>query len=328
MFSSFAPYPQTFSETYRCYPVAMLPEASRKEEYNYGGKIFLPLLALSRLTMLHIRYPMLFRLENRAADITTHLGVLEFIAEEGRVYLPQWMMTTLGMVPGGLLSVASTDIPLGLFVKLEPQLVDFLDISDPKAVLEKALRGFTTLTVGDVFEVNYNKHVYGIKVLETKPFHVLQGICVVETDLETDFAPPVGYVEPEYTPRVVKAPEPRQGMMSKAIGYAGKVEDAGNKWKGGAKLNGKAQQPREEGSMLSDIDLSGPPAPLRLPRGQLFFGFPITPVASQDEPEAETKSWGQGQSLRQARKRKDKNLLFLLLKDKARLPEEIVVDSE
>lgn len=77
---------------------------------------------------------MLFKLTANETGRVTHGGVLEFIAEEGRVYLPQWMMETLGIQPGSLLQISSTDVPLGQFVKLEPQSVDFLDISDPKAV--------------------------------------------------------------------------------------------------------------------------------------------------------------------------------------------------
>jgi ubiquitin fusion degradation protein 1 len=34
---------------------------------------------------------MLFKLFNGAQRKHTHAGVLEFIAEEGRVYLPQWV---------------------------------------------------------------------------------------------------------------------------------------------------------------------------------------------------------------------------------------------
>ena len=45
--------------------------------------------------MLHIRYPMLFEIKNEQNEKLTHSGVLEFIAEEGRTYLPQWMMNTL-----------------------------------------------------------------------------------------------------------------------------------------------------------------------------------------------------------------------------------------
>lgn len=44
------------------------------------------------------------------------------------------MMETLGLEPGDLIEVKNTTLPLGSFVKIQPQSTDFLDISDPKAV--------------------------------------------------------------------------------------------------------------------------------------------------------------------------------------------------
>jgi ubiquitin fusion degradation protein 1 len=79
-----------FDEYFRCYPVAMLPGPDR-ENANHGGKVFLPPSALDKLTRLHITYPMLFELINNKAKKQTHAGVLEFIAEEGKIYLPYWV---------------------------------------------------------------------------------------------------------------------------------------------------------------------------------------------------------------------------------------------
>lgn len=83
-----------FDEWFRCYPVVMLPGPDRTE-INHGGKVFLPPSALDKLTRLHITYPMLFELTNNkdGANKKTHAGVLEFIAEEGKIYLPQWVST-------------------------------------------------------------------------------------------------------------------------------------------------------------------------------------------------------------------------------------------
>lgn len=51
----------------------------------------MPPSALDKLTRLHITYPMLFELHNGAKERMTHAGVLEFIAEEGKIYLPFWV---------------------------------------------------------------------------------------------------------------------------------------------------------------------------------------------------------------------------------------------
>ncbi|KAK6464453.1 ubiquitin fusion degradation protein UFD1-domain-containing protein [Scheffersomyces coipomensis] len=350
-----SPMSNKFEDFFRCYPVAMMPDHIRKDDANFGGKIFLPPSALNKLTMLHIRYPMLFELSNEAKEVKTHSGVLEFVAEEGRVYIPQWMMTTLKVSPGQLLKVSNCDLPLGSFVKIEPQSVDFLDISDPKAVLENVLRKFSTLTVNDIIEINYNDSIYGIKVLETKPDSNTKGICVVETDLETDFAPPVGYVEPEYKPVPKKPSTPIDpasvnrgagaATMAKSINYAQIVAEASKPGSdsfhgSGQKLSGKPTEEIQTNYKIDDLDPEAPPAPLNLPDNQLFFGFPVVLPSAEDvendtdnnpddtasNTDAESAFSGAGQSLRQSKKRKDKNSSYPSLKNYSRSPDYIEID--
>lgn len=326
--NGFVNIPQTFEEFFRCYPIAMMNDRIRKDDANFGGKIFLPPSALSKLSMLNIRYPMLFKLTANESGNVTHGGVLEFIAEEGRVYLPQWMMETLGIQPGSLLQISSADVPLGQFVKLEPQSVDFLDISDPKAVLENVLRNFSTLTVDDVIEISYNGKTFKIKILEVKPESSSKSICVIETDLVTDFAPPVGYVEPDY--KALKAQQDKekkspfskgqvldpsvlgQGSMSTRIDYAGITNSINNdrsKFVGkGQNISGKAPKRNPEpGQDLKNIKITfdGQPAKLDLPEGQLFFGFPMVLPKDDEGSDSEAKSneqnfHGQGISLRKS----------------------------
>lgn len=312
----------TFEEYFRCYPIIMMPDHSRKDDANYGGKIFLPASSLNKLTRLEIRYPMLFSLTNENQDITTHSGVLEFTAEEGRVYIPQWMMSTLKIEPGELIKISSCDLPLGKFVKIEPQSVSFLDITDPKAVLENVLRNFSTLSVNDIIEISYNDTVYAIKVLEVKPEGNHHGICVVETDLETDFAPPVGYVEPDYKAQQQKQQKKKRGAvvtsgaMSKEINYGDLLQHEAKTtpFQGkGEKLSGRsvADFREETAEIKKEVTLDGPVKPLRLPRGQLFFGFPVTPPPEEENEKesVETVSQfpGAGQSLREASKKRRNN---------------------
>ena len=60
-------------------------------EVRHGGKIIMPPSALEKLARLNITYPMLFKLNNNKQGTFTHCGVLEFIAEEGRIYVPHWV---------------------------------------------------------------------------------------------------------------------------------------------------------------------------------------------------------------------------------------------
>lgn len=77
----------------------------------------------------------MFKLNNPSNPAaSTHGGVLEFIAEEGVVHLPHWMMQSLRLNEGDPVRVTGTELPKGKFVKLQAQTVHFLEISDPKAV--------------------------------------------------------------------------------------------------------------------------------------------------------------------------------------------------
>lgn len=250
------------------------------------------------------------------------------------------MMQTLSLDPGDLIQIKSTDLPSGKFIKIQPQSTSFLDISDPKAVLENAFQNYACLTRGDVFTFAYNDNVYEMAVLETKPEVALKGaIGVLETDLEVDFAPPIGYEEPK-RPSGKSIPNgglPAGGMihnsgtMAQAINYAsiaptsdaaavGAKAVSSNFLLGGQKLNArkgsKAPTPKASTPVAGAssnppptvVRRSNGPQPLRLPPGKLFFGYEIKPVRKAgekgDEEVSPPKFLGQGQTLRGGTKRK------------------------
>ena len=251
-------------------------------------------------------------------------------------------MQTLLLEPGDLLQIKSTDLPSGQFIKLQAQSTSFLDISDPKAVLENAFRNFSCLTKGDVFTFAYNDQTYEMAVLEVKPPRDENAISVLETDLEVDFAPPVGYEEPQKpsgtsTPRNGIGGLPaggmmhNQGTMAQAINYesiaphsssaaAGARAVSSNFLLGGQKLNAKkgskAPTPKPSTPVAGTSTNPPPvtvrrtngPQPLRLPPGKLFFGYEIKPVKRSSEKkevdETRPKFQGAGNTLRGGTKRK------------------------
>ncbi|KAI1753031.1 ubiquitin fusion degradation protein UFD1-domain-containing protein [Xylaria castorea] len=348
------PAMRRFDEYFRCYPMVMAPGAERPE-LNYGSKIFLPPSALQKISQLHVQWPLMMELMNGEKERFTHAGVLEFVAEEGRAYIPQWMMQTLQLDVGDMIQVKSTSLELAKLVKLQPQSVNFLDISDPKAVLERAFRNFATLTKGDVFNFEYNDDVYEMAVLEVKPETEKMGVCMIETDVSVDFAPPVGYIEPAKgsgtsTPRSARGGLPAggllhsQGTMAQSINYdaiapnattaaAGARAVASHFLTEGHKLNSKkgskGPSPKpstpvpESSSHTVPIPRRGVngPMPLRLPPNKLFFGYEIKPVKTDADKEAEKENAnrphfsGQGQTLRGAVKRKGEG------DDKGKAPE-------
>jgi len=255
----------------------------------------------------------------------THAGVVEFIAEEGKVFLPAWTMRMLQLNEGDPIHIQGTRLPKGRFVKLQPQTVDFLEISDPKAVLEQALRNYPTLTPGDIIEISYNCLTFEILIMEVVPD--AEGISIIETDLEVDFAPPKGYVEPAPKPKpppptlasklkidqgrydtilpsrdgttttVASGEEATPGSMAPFKG-AGQTL-SGKKTKG---RKNKPVAPRDPNSLVRSTDRPNivtndtlleekkVPAALNLPFGTLFFGYNVkrldVPV-SEEQKEAE-----------------------------------------
>lgn len=255
------------------------------------------------------------------------------------------MMQTLLLESGDLLQIKSTDLPSGSFIKLQPQSMTFINaISDPKAVLENALRGFSALTESDTFQFLYNDEIFEIQVLEVKPKNPSGAISCVETDLEVDFAPPLDYVEPVRTPAPASAgssrpgsivggnkviPITQEGSMAKAIGYASLAASAannaasafsgsGNKLKGSRTVTPTAKPTTPVAGTSTNpapatttIRKGTGPQPLRLAPGKLFFGYEIKPVKKDGDKEAEEKkpsmfSTGGGQTLRSAATRKRK----------------------
>ncbi|KAL2882433.1 ubiquitin fusion degradation protein [Colletotrichum sp. CLE4] len=332
------PIVQRFDEYYRCYPMVMAPGPERPD-LNYGSKIFLPPSALDKVSKLHVQWPLLMEIINGEKGKHSHAGVLEFVAEEGRAYLPHWMMQTLSLDVGDMIQIKTTSLELAKLVKLQPQSTNFLDISDPKAVLEKAFRNFAALTKGDVFNFEYNDEIYNVAVLEVKPETDKMGVCLIETDVEVDFAPPVGYVEPERQQRGSGTSTPRsgrgglpaggllhsQGSMAQSINYGAIAPGSATT---DAKFYGEGQKLSKKGSKASTPKPATPiagasanppalpiprrnnngPMPLRLPPNKLFFGYEIKPVKTDDDKKRELEEQkrphfaGQGQTLRAKRK--------------------------
>uniref|UniRef100_A0A0A9WLL6 Ubiquitin fusion degradation protein 1 homolog n=1 Tax=Lygus hesperus TaxID=30085 RepID=A0A0A9WLL6_LYGHE len=233
---------QPFRTFYQCLPVAMMAGHER-EDVEKGGKIMMPPSALQILTDANISYPMLFKLTNTKLGRSTHCGVLEFVADEGRVYLPLWMMQNLMLLEGDPVEVQNVLLPVATFSRFQPQSKDFLDISNPKAVLENCLRHFACLTTGDVINLKYNDKDYQLSVLETRPS---EAVLIIECDMNVEFTAPVGYVEPQQDPNPRKSKEAEEEQVS--LGFVA-FRGTGNR------LDGKSNRRPSDNSLMT----AGPP---------------------------------------------------------------------
>jgi len=245
-------FPQRFEEQYHCYSVAYADKAHLEK----GDKILLPPSAFDTLARLQVDYPMLFRLENANKGTMTHSGVLEFTAEEGSCYIPFWMMQNLLLEEGGILTVTNASLPKATFVKLQPQHVDFLEISNPRAVLEHALRNFSCVTKGDVICVPYNDKNYHLELKEVQP---QDAACIIETDCNVDFDAPVGYKEPDEAiiPKQSahgssKCPSPTPSSLSGSQMDTTEEQSKGPRIVDGQIIRPQQQQQEDEVAMLAE----------------------------------------------------------------------------
>ncbi|KAK7871706.1 hypothetical protein R5R35_013995 [Gryllus longicercus] len=297
-FNMFPEMPRQFNTQFKCYSVSMLP-GNERHDVERGGKIIMPPSALDHLTRLNIVYPMLFKLTNKKTNRITHSGVLEFVADEGKVYLPYWMMHNLLLEEGDTLQIESVSLPVATFSRFQPQSEDFLDITNPKAVLENGLRSFACLTTGDVIAIKYNQRIYELCVLETKPG---PAVSIIECDMNVEFAPPVGYKEPEPVPKQEEemAIDPTD-LLPETKGFIA-FQGAGNR------LDGKKRK-----DSLKDAEKPAPAVPYQrgIPNytykiGTLHFIRNSRPQSKENkEPSEEFKAFGgAGHSLRQSKSKK------------------------
>lgn len=92
---------------------------------------------------------MTFRLVNPQLKKKTYCGVLEFVAEEGTCYLPYWMMENLLVGEEDEIIITSVSLQKGTYVSLQPHQTAFIDLSNPKAILEIELTNYACLMQGD-----------------------------------------------------------------------------------------------------------------------------------------------------------------------------------
>ena len=70
-----------------------------------------------------------------------------------------------------MITLTSVTLPVASYSKFKPQQVDFLNITNPKAVLEKHLRSFACLSKNDMISIDYLGKEYELQIVETKESH-------------------------------------------------------------------------------------------------------------------------------------------------------------
>ncbi|RKP05491.1 ubiquitin fusion degradation protein UFD1, partial [Thamnocephalis sphaerospora] len=135
----------------------------------------------------------LFRVSDEHNVHFSHAGLADITGEEGRVYLPYWMMKKLHLNEGDIINLKQVGLPPCQIIKFEWQDVAFTKcISNPTAVLERELKSYFTMTPDDVIQFSYNGRIYDLRVVEIFPPQA-KAVCMIDTTSNVDFCPPPGY---------------------------------------------------------------------------------------------------------------------------------------
>jgi ubiquitin fusion degradation protein 1 len=162
-----------------------------REDVEKGDKILLPSTMLQKTVDIKInRGIMVFCVQNTDTNKQTYCGVLEFVAEPGTVYLPGWMFENLQLYEGQRVNVTLiNDIKTASFVKLQPHKTEFIDLPNPRALLENELRNFTCLHEGDTIRIRLpTKKTFDIDILQLRPDNDYKACCIINCNMEVDFA--------------------------------------------------------------------------------------------------------------------------------------------
>jgi ubiquitin fusion degradation protein 1 len=167
-----------------------------------SDKIILPVSILEMLMTMEVQYPLTFEIVTNQKK--THCGVLEFTSDEGTCFIPQWIMNNLELKEGNMIYIRNIALSQATFIKFKPCL-SFLEIYDPRAVLEYVLRSFSCVTIGDKLQIDYNFKTYILEVIEVLP---KKACCIIESDIEVEFEEPDKYsASDKHEPDAPESPE-------------------------------------------------------------------------------------------------------------------------
>ena len=75
---------------------------------------------------------------------------------------------------------------------MQPHETAFINLANPKAILENQLTNYSCLMKGDTINIHHSGKDYLIDIVDCKP---ADQICVVEADIEVDFREPLDFKE-------------------------------------------------------------------------------------------------------------------------------------
>lgn len=116
-------------------------------------------------------------------------SVHEFTETPGIIFIPSRIMQTLGINAGENIKVnQKIDIPKGEFIKIKPYEKAFIELSNPKVVLERHISQFyPVLSKREIISIEFAGKNHQIEIVETRPGNVIQ---TTNCDINLEFDSP------------------------------------------------------------------------------------------------------------------------------------------
>ena len=139
---------------------------------------------------------MFFKVINKKIEFGVVCSVQEFTASPGICHIPYHIMEELAITEGETVEIEKVSPPKGTYVKLRPQETAFIELSNPKSILEKIMcQDYPVITEGQRLSINYKDlgKIFSIDILKTQPEEV---VSIIDTDLNVEFGEPADYLAP------------------------------------------------------------------------------------------------------------------------------------
>ena len=102
-----------------------------------------------------------------------YISPLDFRSPENYIFIPKWLMKTLGLKPNDLVDISFVRINLAGLVVFQPCTLEWDELmegsdTDPKTILEHEINKYSSLTMGSTIYIEHKGIVYPIYVCETR----------------------------------------------------------------------------------------------------------------------------------------------------------------
>ena len=121
-----------------------------------------------------------------------YISPLDFRAPENYIFLPRWLMRTMGLKSNDIVDISFVRLKLASLVVLQPQSIAWDKLIDhtksPKTILEQEINKYSSLTCGATVAIEFDGIEYQFFVKETRAEGgvAVHGVRIQDSDVRVD----------------------------------------------------------------------------------------------------------------------------------------------